>query len=83
MAAATANGSDDDYRTKTQQPMLASQRAKQNTAAVKEEQKRIRAGFFPLGYKEGFSQWVCISNSRSVIQSLTPFSVGKRTSSSR
>ena len=60
-ATATASGRDDDISTKTQQPMLASQRAKQNRAAAEENQTAKRGGFFPLGYKEGFSQWVGIS----------------------
>ncbi len=68
MAAATANGSDDDYSTKTQQPMLASQRAKQNAAAQKEARTGPRGGYFPLGYKEGFSQWVCPLESPNVLR---------------
>lgn len=58
MAAATANGSNDDIRTRTQQPMLASQRAKQNQTPTEANRTGKFAGFFPLGYKEAVSQWV-------------------------
>ena len=40
--------------------MLASQRAKEQTARPSSAQRSARfAGYFPLGYKEGFGQWVC------------------------
>jgi cardiolipin-specific phospholipase len=58
MSTATADGSDDDFRTRGQQSPLASQRAKQsNDHSEANETGRI-SGYFPLGYKEGFSQWV-------------------------
>ncbi|KAL1305335.1 hypothetical protein AAFC00_002233 [Neodothiora populina] len=47
--------SDSEYRGRTQQPMLASQRAKaDNPDGAKSLPK---SAYFPLGYKEGFSQW--------------------------
>lgn len=49
--ADTAN-SDGDPASRTQQSPLASQRAKQQGAP------QTKRGYFPLGYKEGFSQWV-------------------------
>ena len=52
MAAATANSNEgDEMRSKTQQSPLASQRAK--------AEGNKSGGYFTLGYKEGFSQWVC------------------------
>lgn len=47
---ASANNGD-DLRGKTQQSPLASQRAK-------EQGTQPKGGYFPLGTKEGFSQWV-------------------------
>ena len=68
MATATANGNDDDLRTRTQQPMLARQRAKQSGTAAEDGLQAKRPGFFPLGYKEGFSQWVAnFSTHRPII----------------
>jgi cardiolipin-specific phospholipase len=47
---ASASASSDDVSGRGQQAPLASQRAKDNAP-------QNRAGYFPLGYKEGFSQW--------------------------
>lgn len=58
MAAATTNGSNDDIRTRPQQSPLASQRAKQDGAPSDENRKGQFGGYFTLGYKEGFTQWV-------------------------
>ena len=58
MATATANDSDDDFQTRGQKPMLASQRAKQNGAPSEANRTGRVGGYFTLGYKEGFSQWV-------------------------
>ena len=57
MAATAASDSDDDFRTRGQQPVLASQRAKQNTPTEANRTGRI-GGYFPLGYKDAISQWV-------------------------
>ena len=58
--ATAASGSDDDYRSKAQQSPLASQRAKQaNQPTESNRTGRFGGGYFPLGYKEGFNQWVC------------------------
>ncbi|MCJ1474472.1 hypothetical protein MMC13_003130 [Lambiella insularis] len=54
--AATASGSDDDFKSKGQQSPLASQRARQPTEANRKG--RFGGGYFPLGYKDGFNQWV-------------------------
>jgi len=54
MATATSGG-DDDYKSKSQQSPLASQRAKEGG---QEKRAGRFTGYFPLGYKEGFSQWV-------------------------
>lgn len=56
----SASASSDDVRTRGQQPVLASQRAKleqQNHPTAANRTGRV-AAFFPLGYKEGFTQWV-------------------------
>jgi cardiolipin-specific phospholipase len=59
--ASAASGSD-DVRSRSQQPMLASQRAKKQTETPTKDNGTGRfSQFFPLGYKEGFSQWVCKS----------------------
>ena len=61
--AAPAN-SDDEFRSRTQQSPLASQRAKQQQqGSVPPGAPNGRGfnGWFPLGYKEGFSQWACRS----------------------
>ncbi|MCJ1413947.1 hypothetical protein MMC32_000272 [Xylographa parallela] len=56
--ATAASGGDDDYRSRAQQSPLASQRAKKaNTPTEANRTGRISAGYFPLGYKEGFNQW--------------------------
>lgn len=60
MAAATTNGSSGDIRTRSQQSPLASQRAKESNTPTEENRKGRFGGFFTLGYKEGFSQWVSI-----------------------
>ncbi|KAL8867493.1 MAG: hypothetical protein Q9174_005629 [Haloplaca sp. 1 TL-2023] len=57
MAETTRNGSNDDLQTRTQQSPLASQRAKESNTPTEENRKGRFGGFFPLGYKEGFSQW--------------------------
>lgn len=62
MSTATANGNDDDLRARNQQPVLGSQRAKAQAKSTPTEANRTGrvSGYFPLGYKEGFSQWVCV-----------------------
>lgn len=46
-----------DTESGGQRPMLASQRKDTPSEATRTQGK---AGYFPLGYKEGFSQWVCM-----------------------
>ncbi len=58
MTATTANGGDDDARMRTQQSPLASKRAKDGGAPAEENRKGKFGGYFTLGYKEGFNQWV-------------------------
>lgn len=53
--ATTTSGEDDDYKSKSQRSPLASQRAKESGQAKRTGRF---TGYFPLGYKEGFSQWV-------------------------
>lgn len=54
--SATTSGSG-DVGARTQQPMLASQRAAE--AAPRAQNVGRFAQYFPLGYKEAFNQWVC------------------------
>lgn len=61
MASATTDGSSDDLRTRTQQSPLASKRAQQGNTPTEANRKGRFGGFFTLGYKEGFSQWVRVS----------------------
>lgn len=50
--------SDSEIHSRKQQNMLASRRAKENnSAAPKNFETTGKRGMFPLGYKEGFSQW--------------------------
>ena len=59
MTSATANaGEDDELRSKPQQSPLASQRAKQNNTPTEANRAGKSGGYFPLGYKEAYSQWV-------------------------
>ncbi|KAL6719889.1 hypothetical protein ACLMJK_001810 [Lecanora helva] len=64
MSTATASSGDDEFKSRQQQPMLASQRNKassDNTSTPTESNRRGGVtGYFPLGYKEGFQQWVII-----------------------
>ena len=62
MATATAGSGDDGFKPRQQQSMLASQRQKEsNSSTPTEENRRGKVGgYFTLGYKEGFQQWVII-----------------------
>ncbi len=62
MSAATADSGDDEVHSRSQQPMLASQRHKAGNDTPTEENRSGRFGrYFTLGYKEGFNQWVCMN----------------------
>jgi len=54
------NMASSDSESAGQRPMLASQRKDTPSEATRTQGK---AGYFPLGYKEGFSQWVSMPNS--------------------
>lgn len=58
MAATDANSRNDDSQTRSQQSPLASQRAKQEGKTAENGRAAKSGGFFTLGYKEGFNQWV-------------------------
>ena len=58
MSTATANDGDDEVRSKPQQSPLASQRVKANNTSADSAKTGRTGGYFTLGYKEGFSQWV-------------------------
>lgn len=52
---------DSTVTARTQQPMLASQRAKQQAQGdEKPRTPRIFSGVFPLGYKDAAYQWVSV-----------------------
>ena len=58
-AAATDPSGDNNLHSRTQQSPLASQRAKTSSNTPTEANRKGRMStYFPLGYKEGFSQWV-------------------------
>lgn len=61
MAGTSASGNDDISYSRPQQSPLASQRGKKNTGPNESNQSQAAksGAFFPLGFKEGFSQWVC------------------------
>lgn len=60
MSATTANaGGDDEIRPRSQQSPLASQRAKEGDTPTDANKTGKSGGYFPLGYKEAYSQWVC------------------------
>jgi hypothetical protein len=52
---AEPNG-EEAVRSRAQQPVLARHRTKEQVEQNKKTQQS--PGFFPMGYKEGFSQWV-------------------------
>ena len=79
MSTATANGNDDDFTTRNQQGMLASQRAKAENVPTEANRTGRFTGYFPLGYKEGFSQWVCYRLVLTIDDMLMNYSVGKCT----
>lgn len=60
MASTSASGNDDISYSRSQQSPLASQRGKQHAGPNESNQTQTAksGGFFPLGFKEGFSQWV-------------------------
>ena len=55
MSSATTDGGDDELRTNSP---LASQREKAGNTPTVTNRTGRKGGYFPLGYKEGFSQWV-------------------------
>lgn len=58
MAATATSGSNDDLETRSQRSPLASRRPKQSNTPTEDNRKGKFGGYFPLGYKEGFTQWV-------------------------
>lgn len=58
MTNSGTNDKDDRSQLRGQQSLLASQRAKQNSHPSVENRTGRMGGYFTLGYKEGFSQWV-------------------------
>ena len=60
MSTAATESGDDEYKARRQQSMLASQRQKasDNSTPTEANRRGQFGGYFPLGYKEGFQQWV-------------------------
>lgn len=58
MATTSTDGKDDELQSKVQESPLASQRQKQRNAPSESNRTGKFVGYFPLGYKDGFSQWV-------------------------
>ena len=58
MSNTTADGDDDEVRTTSPHSPLASQRGKAGNTSTETNSKGRTGGYFTLGYKEGFSQWV-------------------------
>ena len=52
---------DSTVNARTQQPMLASQRAKEQAQADEGRRPPRGAGYFPLGYKDAVYQWVSLA----------------------
>ncbi|KAL9130541.1 MAG: hypothetical protein Q9217_001309 [Psora testacea] len=68
MTATTAEpGGDDTLRNRTQQSPLASQRAKGGNTPSEANRTGRMSTYFPLGYKEGFSQWVSATAEHAVM----------------
>ena len=57
LSTMTSTDDESQFRNRTQQSPLASQRAKQANADGQGSKSRF-SGVFPLGYKDTFSQWV-------------------------
>ena len=61
MSTAAASDGNDNLQARGQQSPLASQRAKQSNTPSEANRTGRMSGYFPLGYKEGFSQWVSLN----------------------
>ena len=60
MSRVTADGGDDQGQGSSRHSPLASQRNKVNNTSTETNSRGRTGGYFTLGYKEGFSQWVTI-----------------------
>lgn len=58
MNNSTPSDRDSGLAARGQQSPLASQRAKQQNNSQEQNRTGKMGGFFTLGYKEGFAQWV-------------------------
>jgi hypothetical protein len=58
MTVSGASSGDDEMHTRVQQSPLASQRAKHDSDTAGNSRAAKAVGYFTLGYKEGFNQWV-------------------------
>ena len=60
MSKVTADGGDEQVQRSSRHSPLASQRDKVNNTSTETKSRGRTGGYFTLGYKEGFSQWVTI-----------------------
>lgn len=58
MSTTTATGGDEEFRSSSQHSPSASQREEANNTPTETNRTGRVGGYFTLGYKEGFSQWV-------------------------
>ena len=66
MSTINVDGEDDHLRSRKQQSVLASKRVEPNTTPTETNRTGKLSGYFPLGYKDGFSQWVRDSSSLNI-----------------
>ena len=60
MARVTTDGGDDQVQRGSRHSPLASQRSKVNNTSTETNSRGRTGGYFTLGYKEGFNQWVTV-----------------------
>lgn len=72
MSTATTDGDDDEVRTTSRHSPLASQRKAAENTSTKTDSKGSTGGYFTLGYKEGFSQWVRKASQSKQMHSADP-----------
>ena len=60
MARVTTDGGDDQVQRGSRNSPLASQRSKVNNTSTETNSRGRTGGYFTLGYKEGFNQWVTV-----------------------
>ena len=72
MPRVTADGGDDQVQTSSRHSPLASQRNQVNNTSTETNSRGRTGGYFTLGYKEGFSQWVTFPSQRKQMHCADP-----------